>query len=400
LIRRLQYNVFAAGDHATHFYALGGPDFIVGPDAPTAERNILGVIKRVGAQLSGQVIRMRKECHEVAEMLGGRRIHPVGMIPGGQAVAVSTSMQRRLVEITAAMLDFACLTQKIFADIVLAEKRYVDLIRSKPFSSRTYYMALVNERNQPDLYDGWLRVVDPEGIEVSRFLPAEYLSHISEHVEPWTYLKFPFLRSIGWKGFREGADSGIFRVAPLAMINASDSMQTPLAQQEREKMLQTLGGRPVHSTLAYHWARVIEMLQCCELAAEHARNDRLTDPNVRQLVQTAGGEGVGVVEAPRGILVHHYKANAQGLVERANLIVGTGNNHAAIQLSVLQAAQSLLAGGKPLSDGILNGIEMAIRAYDPCFGCATHALAGDLPLRVCVYGPDGALCQTLSRGGA
>lgn len=400
LIRRLQYNVFAAGDHATHFYALGGPDFIVGPDAPAAERNILGVIKKVGAELTGQVVRMRKEAHEVAEMLGGRRIHPVGMIPGGQAVPVTAAMQGRLVEITCTMLAFARLTQKLFADFVLSQRRHVDLILSKPFSNRTYYMGLVNERNQPDLYDGWLRVVDPDGVELCKFLPAEYLAHISEHVEPWTYLKFPFLRRVGWKGFRDGGDSGVFRVAPLAMINASESMQTPLAQAQREEMVATLGATPVHSTLAYHWARIIEMLQCCELAAGYAREELLTDPHVRDPVQTAGGEGVGVVEAPRGILVHHYKADERGLVDRANLIVGTGNNHAAIQLSVLQAARALLAGGRGADEATLNGIEMAIRAYDPCFGCATHALPGEMPLRVQVYGPDGVLCQTLGRGGA
>ena len=397
LIRRLQYNAFTAADHATHFFALGGPDFIVGPDAPPAERNVIGVIKKVGADLAKKVIRMRKEGHEVARMLGGRQIHPVGMIPGGQSKAVTKEMQKRLIEIGEFMVEFSALTQKIFADIVLAEKRYVDLILSEAFTQKTYSMALVNEHNQPDSYDGHLRVVDPDGEEFARFHPSEYLDHLAEQVESWSYLKFPFLKAIGWKGFKEGKDSGIYRVAPLGMLNASDGMQTPLAQAEREKMFDTLGGKPVHQTLAFHWARIIEMLQSSELVLEHARDEGLTDPEVRVLPSHTPREGVGVVEAPRGVLIHHYWTDEKGIVERANLIVGTTHNYAPINMSIMKAAKGLLAGGATPDEPLLNTIEMAFRAYDPCFGCATHSLPGQMPMTVNIYDDRRELVQRVQR---
>ncbi|MCP4679307.1 MAG: Ni/Fe hydrogenase subunit alpha [Deltaproteobacteria bacterium] len=398
LIRRLQYNAFTASDHATHFFALGGPDFIMGPDAPPAERNIIGVINKVGLDLAKKVIRMRKEGHEVSEMLGGKRIHPVGMIPGGQSKAVTPKMQKRLIEIGEYMVEFSRLTQKIFADIVLAEKSYVDLILSDAFTHRTYYMSLVNEKNEPDVYDGQLRVINPDGKEIARYPGSDYLEHISEHVESWSYLKFPFLKKIGWKGFEDGPESGVYRVAPLGMLNAAERMQTPLAQAEYEKMYETLGGKPVHATLAYHWARIIEMLQSSELMLLHARDEQLTDPNVRVLPTKTPSEGIGVVEAPRGILIHHYKTDQSGIVERANLIVGTTNNHAPIQLSVKKAAASLLDGGKEPTEELLNMIEMAFRAYDPCFGCATHSLPGQMPMEVKIHASDGSLLHRLNRG--
>ncbi len=397
LVRRLQYNAFVAGDHATHFYALGGPDFIIGPEAPPKDRNIIGVIKKVGLDLAGQLIRMRKEAHEVAEMLGGKRIHPVGMIPGGQSKAVTPEMQRRLIEIGEYMVEFSMLTQKIFADVVLAEKKYVDMILSDAFAHRTYYMSLVNEQNRVDHYDGDLRVVDPDGNEHCRFPVGDYLEHVTERVEPWSYLKFPFLKRVGWSGFEDGADSGVYRVAPLGMLNAAEGMQTPLAQVEYEKMYETLGGKPVHATLAYHWARIIEMLQCSELMLEHAKDEKLTDPEVRVLPTATPREGIGVVEAPRGVLIHHYQTDENGIVERANLIVGTTNNHAPIQLSVKKAATSLLQGGQAPTEELLNKIEMAFRAYDPCFGCATHALPGEMPMEVNLYAADGTLAQVLRR---
>ncbi len=398
VIRRLQYNAFVAGDHATHFFALGGPDFIVGPDRPPAERNIIGVIKKVGLDLAKKVIRMRKEAHEVAAMLGGRRIHPVGMIPGGQSKAVTPEMQKRLIEIAEYMVEFSRLTQKIFADIVLSNKRYVDLILSEGFSLRTHYAALVNDRNQPDVYDGSIRVVDPDGAEVLRFPAEDYLEHVAERVEPWTYLKFPYLKDIGWKGLVDGKDSGIYRVAPLGMLNASEGLQTPVAQEEYEKMYDTLGGKPVHATLAFHWARIIEMLYCSELALRYARDERLTCPEVRIVPTRTPSEGVGVVEAPRGLLIHHYWTDDKGIVERANLIVGTTHNYAPIHLSVQRAAEQILAGSVDPEEPLLNMIEMAFRAYDPCFGCATHSLPGEMPMKVNIHGPDGELQRTLQRG--
>lgn len=397
VIRRLQYNAFMAGDHATHFFALGGPDFVVGPDAPASQRNILGVIDVVGAELGGLVIRMRKEAHEVAELLGGKRIHPVGMVPGGQSKPVTPETAARLREIAAYMVEFSQQAQDIFASVVLGNSLYVDMIASDAFTSHTYYMALVNSDNRPDPYDGVVRIVDPDGAEVLRYAPSDYLSHVAEHVEPWSYLKFPYLKSLGWHGFGEGAEAGIVRTGPLGSLNASDGMQTPLAQAEYERFFATLGGRPVHSTLAYHWARLIEMLQSAELVARYATDERLTDPHVRVVPSGIPREGVGTVEAPRGMLTHHYITDENGIVERANLIVGTTYNYPAIQHSVYTAARALIRPGEELSEGLLNRIEMAFRAYDPCFGCATHALPGKMPLEVRLRESDGTIADVLRR---
>jgi len=239
--------------------------------------------------------------------------------------------------------------------------------------------------------------VDVEGKELARYRPADYLEHISEHVEPWTYLKFPYLKKIGWKGFMDGPDSGVYRATPLGRLNAAEGMATPLAQEAYEEFYDYMGGKPVHATLATHWARVIEMLYAGERVLELAKDPGLTDPNIRMLPTEAPGEGVGIVEAPRGTLTHHYIPDERGLIKKANLIVGTTNNHAAICMSIKKAAQELIKGGQVITQGLLNRIEMAFRAYDPCFGCATHALPGEMDLEVSIIDHRGELLMKLSR---
>ncbi|MBN2381454.1 Ni/Fe hydrogenase subunit alpha [bacterium] len=397
LIRRLHYNAFFAGDHITHFYALGGPDFIMGPDADPAQRNILGVINKVGLDLARKVIRMRKEAHEVGTMLGGRPTHPVGMIPGGQAKPVSREMQQRLIEIGTFMVDFARETRDLFHQLILSNQAYLDLIMSSTYELRTYYLGLMNEKNQSDFYDGHLRVISPEGKEICQYKPDEYLDHIAEKVVPWSYLKIPYLKKIGWQGCLEGPTSGVVQVAPLGMVNAADGMQTPYAQEEYERFFDKLGPKPVHATLAFHWARIIEILQATELVLHFAKHEGLTDPDVHRAPTETPSEGIGVVEAPRGVLTHHYLTDERGIVQKANLVVGTTYNYAAIQMAVKKAAQGLIHKGKELNETLLNMIEMAFRAFDPCFGCATHFLPGQMPLEVTVRDSKGHICQTLKR---
>jgi F420-non-reducing hydrogenase large subunit len=397
LARRLQYNAFTAGDHATHFFALGGPDFIVGPDAPPAERNIIGVIAKVGTEIAGKVVRMRKEAHEVAELLGGRRVHPVGMVPGGLSKPVTAETAARLLEIGHYMVEFSQQAQAIFDAVVLKEPRNRELLVSDAYLSATSYMALVNDKNQPDPYDGHVRVVGPDGAELFHYEPKDYLEHFAERVEPWSYLKFPYLRSTGWLGLSDETAHAIVRTGPLGSLNAADGMQTPIAQVQYERFFAAFGGKPVHATLAYHWARLIEMQQAAELVVRYASDERLVDPCVRNLPTGTPTEGVGTVEAPRGLLTHHYVTDEQGIVTRANLIVGTTYNYPAIQLSVQHAAQGLVKPGEPLTEPIMNRIEMAFRAYDPCFGCATHALPGSGPLEIRAYAADGSLIDALRR---
>jgi len=228
-LRELFYSSFYVTDHTTHFYILGGPDFVMGPDAPVAERNILGVIAKVGMELAGAVIKTRMQNHRIIHMLGGRAVHPVFGLPGGVSKGLNEEELKEVQQTAKESLEFAKLSLQVFEDIVLKNKDYVDLVVSDAFTHKTYYMGLVDENDKVNFYDGDLRVVGPDGKEFAKFAPREYLEHVAEHVEPWSYMKFPFLKKVGWKGFEDGGDSGVYRVAPLARLNAADGMATPLA---------------------------------------------------------------------------------------------------------------------------------------------------------------------------
>ena len=395
-IREIAYNIFMLEDHALHVYWLGGPDFIVGPTAPKAERNILGVVAKVGKEVGLKVITMRKKLRKTNEMIAGRTIHPVLGLPGGVARPISSEEAQEIRKLGDESLEFALFTLKTFKDIVLSKKEYVDLITSDAYTHQTYYMGLVDEKNRVNFYDGKLRVTSPSGTEFAKFDAHDYLEHIAEHVEPWTYVKFPFLKRIGWKGFVDGEDSGIMSVAPLARLNASDGMATPQSQEAYEEMFKTLGGKPVHHTLANHWARIIEMIYAAERLRELANDPEITEPNIRSLPTATPDVGIGVVEAPRGTLIHHYETDDRGVIKKANLLVATQHNSARMALSVDKAARSLIRGGK-IDDGMLNMVEMAFRAYDPCHACGTHTLPGSMPFMIYVYGEDGTLIETVKR---
>jgi F420-non-reducing hydrogenase large subunit len=397
MLRELLYNVFFAGDHTLHFYALGGPDFVVGPDAPPAQRNILGVVAKVGVEIGKKVIQMRAHHSEIMQLLGGKKVHQVTSLPGGVSKGLTEEERSAVEERVLDMVEFAKFTIKVFNDIVLKNKKYVDLILSDTYSMRTYSMGLVDEKNHVNFYDGKVRVVDPDGKEFVKYAPNEYLNHVAEHVEPWTYLKFPFLKNVGWKGFAEGNESGVYRATPLSRLNAADGMATPLAQAEYEKMYDTLGGKPVHATLATHWARVIELLYATERALDLVRDLEITGEKIRTIPTAVPTEGVGIVEAPRGTLTHHYVTDERGILQKVNLIVGTTNNNAPISMSIKKAAQGLIKRGAEVTDGVLNMIEMAFRAYDPCLACATHALPGKTPLVIRVYDSSQQLLQEIRR---
>lgn len=401
-LRELLYNTFYTADHTVHFYALGGPDFVVGPDAPASERNILGVIKKVGLEIGGKVIELRAKCQEVIQILGGKKIHQVTSIPGGVSRGINEEERKKIEEYAKFFVDFGQFTFKIFEDIVLKNKAYVDMILSDPFMQKTYYMGMVDENNKTNFYDGMVRVIDPEGKEFCKYKPSEYLQHIAEHTEKWSYLKYPYLKNVGWKGFVDGKDSGVYCATPLSRLNVSAGMATPLAQAEYEKFYETLTGdksgkTPVHNTLATHWARIIELQYAAEKVMELIKDPEITSPNFRAIPTEIPHEGVGIVEAPRGTLTHHYVTDEKGIVTKANLIVGTTNNHAPISMSIKRAAMGLIHKGVEVTEGTLNKIEMAFRAYDPCFGCATHTLPGQMPLVVKVYDSKGDIVNETKR---
>jgi F420-non-reducing hydrogenase large subunit len=395
-IRELIYNAFMMEDHTLHFFFLGGPDFVVGPTAPAAERNILGVIGKVGLEIGGKVIRVRRECRDIISYLCGKVIHPVSCVPGGVSKGLDEEHRVQFLETAKFAVEFAQFALKIFDDVVLKNKSYVDLVLSDAYTIRTYYMGLVDDKNKINFYDGAVRIVTPEGREFAKFRPHEYLEHIAEHVEPWTYIKFPFLKKVGWKGFVEGNDSGVYRVAPLARLNVSDGMATPLAQAEHDRMYEILGGKPAHNTLAFHWARLIEALQAAETMIMLLEDKSITDPNIRTIPTEMPTEGVGIVEAPRGTLIHHYKTDERAIVTEANLIVATVNNAAAINMSIEKAAKAFIKGGQ-ISEGLLNMAEMAFRPYDPCHACGTHAWPGNMPLIINIRGHRGELLRQLHR---
>ncbi len=402
-LRELLYSAFFTGDHATHFYILAAPDFVLGPDASPAERNILGLIKKVGLDAGKKVISARAAAHEIVEIIGGKTVHMVSAIPGGVSKVITTEERDRMVTLAEQLLEFGKFTLDILQSVVLDNQGYVDLILSDAYTHKTHYMGMVDENNHTNFYDGQIRVVDTEGAEVAKYPASDYLKHVAEHVEPWSYLKFPYLKARGWKGLVDGNESGVYRATPLSRTNAADGMATPLAQAEYERFYETLTGdrsgrTPVHQTLATHWARVVELVYAAEHTLELARDEEILDPTVRVVPTETPDEGVGCVEAPRGTLTHHYVTDERGVLKAVNLIVGTTNNHAAICMSVKKAAQTLIKRGVEVTEGLLNRIEMAFRAYDPCFGCATHSLPGSMPLHVRILDRSGQVLAEGRRG--
>jgi len=329
-------------------------------------------------------------------MIGGKATHPVCGLPGGMSKAITEEERKEIEEMARFEIDFAKFSLQLVDDLILKNKAYVDLITGDIYRHETYYMGMVDENNKVNFYDGDIRVVDQKGREYAKFKPKDYLDYIEEHVEPWSYLKFPYLKGIGWKGLVDGKDSGIYRVNSLARLNVADGMATPLAQEAYDRMFDILGGKPSHATLAFNWARIVEIMYAAERLLELATDKDITSKDIRAIPKEKPNEGLGCVEAPRGTLFHHYWTDEDGLITRVNLIVATGQNNGPMCMSVKKAAQSLIKNWK-VDQGLLNMVEMAFRAYDPCLACATHSLPGQLPLEVVIYDAKGNDVKRLSQ---
>lgn len=395
VLRELLYNAYTFSDHLLHFYYLGGPDFLVGPYAPPQERNILGVIGKVGLELGKEVIKHRGYGQRIIEIVGGRPIHPVTGIPGGQSKGITEEERAEIETMTASAVEFARATLDVFKSKLLEDETFVRFVSEASLALPTYYMGLVDEEGSIDFYDGNVRVVAPDGSEYAQVAAGDVLGLIDERTEPWTYVKIPYLKDVGWNGFTAGPDSGVYRVGPLARLNVCKQVGTPLAQTEYEAFLDYFGGGPVHATFAYHWARLVEMLSAAErTAALIAAPDLMEGPLRTELGEP--GEGVGVIEAARGTLIHHYGLDGRGLIEAVNLIVATTHNVAAISLSIKEMAKAVVRDGV-VDQGILNLVEMSFRNYDPCLACATHALPGQMPLIVDVRDAGGVVRQRIER---
>ncbi|MCX6013348.1 MAG: Ni/Fe hydrogenase subunit alpha [Chloroflexi bacterium] len=394
LIRELQYDAFYIEDHYIHFFFLASPDFVVGPDANPAARNILGVINEVGLDIGRKVIDIRKRCREIIKLIASKPAHPEGGLPGGVPRGITEEERKVIIETADSSVEFAQFALALFKKAVLGNKTYLNLILSDAYKLKTYYMGLVDENERVSFYDGKLKVVDPNGKEYTRFNPADYIDYIGEWVEPWTYVKLTYLKKLGWKGLIEGDGTSLFRVGPLARFNVAKGMATPLAQKEYEELFNTLGGKPSHHTLVFHWARLIEALQAAEDMRLIAHNPLLTSKDIRNMNLKLKKVGVGCVEAARGTLIHNYETDDRGIINKVNLIVATQNNAGPICLSIKKAAMEFVKG-PDVKEGFLNKVEMAFRAYDPCLSCATHALEQVIPLEVNIRSKDGSVIRTL-----
>jgi len=387
-LRELAYMGHFIHSHVLHFFILSGPDFVLGPGADYSIRNVVGIVQKA-PDLARKVLRARFLGQMMTQILGGKAIHPDVSVPGGWSKPVTKEEVARLKEMAKECLDFAS-----FA-IDFAKKqifpKYLDMVKSyAPIT--TGFLGLVKD-GALNLYDGNLRMMTADG-KYEDFAVDNYLSYIGEHVEPWTYLKFPYYKKMGTFSMDLDHPVGIYRTNALARINVCDRITTPLANKELEEFRASFG-RPVQLTLLYHWARLIEMLYAAERATELLNDPEITSPDTRKTVKPRAARGVGVVEAPRGTLIHDYETDEKGIVKDVNIIVGTTHNNAPINMSVKKAAQDNIKGGK-YDQGLLNTVEMAIRAYDPCLSCATHDVNGRIPVKIDVLDSAGQLVETVT----
>lgn len=358
-LRELMQTIAHAEDKLLHFFFLAAPDFVMGPDADYGVRNVIGIVK-THPELAQQVVRVRYMAKMILDKFSGKTIHPIAGVPGGFSKPLLESERKEMITQVGEILDFALFTIQ-FAKKEIFPK-YLDAVSSLGVI-RTGFIGTVDKQGALNLYDGVIRLMKPDGDFVA-FDPQDYDSYIGEHVEPYSYGKFPYARC--WEeGFSLNLDEpkGIYRSNCLARINVADMMATPRAQAELEEFRESFG-RPAQATLLYHWARLIEEVYACEHALELLEDPVITSPDIRAKVEPRAGRGVGCVEAPRGTLIHDYSTDQNGLITRANLIVGTTHNIGPINMSVHQAAKALIHDGN-VTEGILNRIEMAVRAYDP-----------------------------------
>jgi F420-non-reducing hydrogenase large subunit len=394
-LRELFFNAHYVEDHAVILYALGLPDFVVGPSAPAAQRNVVGLINAVGADLGREVLRKRGLAVKIFEMLGGKPNHPVAAVPGGWSRTISEEERKQILGWSDELVELGQLTLKVFGDVILGNPGYMELVTGDMYKVPVNYMGSVDTNGNMALYDGVQKVVDVNGNELYSYTGKEYIDYISERVLPWTYLKMPYQKKIGWKGIVDGEGTSLYSVGPLARFNVAKGLSTPLANEAFQQFFATFGGKPVHNILGYHWARAIELLHCAEKIRELAKDPEITSLDARAPLGAVTGEGVGIIEAPRGTLIHHYNTDQNGIVTDANIVVATTHNKGPINLAVRKAAKHFIKNGK-VDEGILNHVEMAYRPYDLCLGCATHAIRpGSSPVEIQIFNDKQELSQTL-----
>jgi NAD-reducing hydrogenase large subunit len=383
LLRELMHMAQFIQSHSMHFFELAGPDLLLGFDADPGVRNVVGIVQ-ANPDLAVKAVRLRAFGQDIIRKLGGKRVHPNHSIPGGVNAPLSVKDRDEILSQIDDMIDV------VKTGITVAKGWYdgnMELVNQfAVFPSG--YMGLVDAQGGLQLYDGNVRLVDQNGKKLEEFDPREYLSFIGEHVEDWSYLKFPFYLKMGWP-------KGTYRVGPLGRLNVADRINTPLAGEEFNQFKSLGGGKPVEGTLWYHYARLIEDLYAIERAKEILLDPDVISTDLATDYAALTGEGVGCLEAPRGTLFHHYKTDSNGMLTKVNLIVATGHNNWAMSNSVEMVAKTFV-DGKKLTEGMLNRVEAAIRAYDPCLSCSTHAI-GAMPMIVELVEPDGTVVDRIAR---
>ncbi|MBL7792097.1 MAG: Ni/Fe hydrogenase subunit alpha [Saprospiraceae bacterium] len=382
-IRRLLHYGQIFQSHALHFFYLAAPDLLFGLDAPVEQRNV-AALAIANKELARKGILMRKFGQEIIRVIAGKRIHGIAAVPGGVYKSMTAEERDYFLDgqelpSVDQMIEWSLEVLAFIKNYHEQNAGWLDVFAAYPSG----HMGLVNADGALELYHGRLRAIDAQGNITLKDAPDEYYRrYFSEGVERWTYLKFPYLTHLG-------RDKGWNRVGPLARINVCDYITTPLAEKERQDFKAYSGVMPNNRTMFYHWARLIELLHCAEIV-----RDLLHDPDIlgSDLVRTGQrrSEGIGVVEAPRGTLIHHYEANERGKLTRCNLIVSTTHNNEAMNRAVREVARQSMGGHPTITDAMLNQVEVAIRAYDPCLSCATHAV-GQMPLQVSLFDANGIL---------
>ncbi|MDH4238573.1 MAG: Ni/Fe hydrogenase subunit alpha [Phycisphaerae bacterium] len=388
-LRELCNAVAYTEEHTLHFFFLAGPDFVMGPDSDYSVRNVIGIAK-ANPEIGRKVVRNRHLGAQMLNIISGKSIHPVTAVPGGFSKPLTEDERQKLLPMANEVLEFAKFSIAFAKENIFP--KYLDVIKTVGVIE-TGFLGTVTDDGTLDLYDGKARLMKPDGT-YEEFSYDQYTEFIGEHIEPWTYLKFPYAKK--WGSFSMDLDnpSGIYRTNSLARMNVCDKISTPLAQKELEEFREKFG-RPAQLTLLYNWARLIELLYNAEKAVELLNDPEITSTETRVPVTPRAARGVGSVEAPRGTLIHDYETDENGLVTNVNLIVGTTHNNAPINMSVKQAANALIKDGK-YDQGTLNKVEMAIRAYDPCLSCATHKMDGSIAVKIEIRDAGGKVIDTLA----
>ncbi len=384
-MRRLMHYAQTLQSHALHFFHLVSPDLLFGFDADPAIRNIIGVARN-HSELATQGVMLRKYGQEIIKATAGKKIHGTGAIPGGINRCLTIAERDEFLKEFPLMQKWALNTLQLCKQYT--QDHITDLENFGSFPS--HHLSIVRDDGAMDLYHGNLRAIDSQGaIIFDQVKPKDYIKYIQEEVRSWSYMKFPFIRHLGPK-------KGWYRVGPLARLNTCDFIDSPLAENERQEFKQLSQGKPVNITMAYHWARMIELVHAIE-KIEILLHDQDILSGERIITGEREEEGIGIIEAPRGTLFHHYKVDDNDLVTMANLIVSTTSNNQPMNLAVQKVAEQFF-DGRQLTEGLLNRIEVAIRAYDPCLSCATHSL-GKMPLWLALFDFEGNELDRLVREG-